>query len=193
MLSCPPHTTHKLQPLDRSFMKHFKAAFSEASVKWMRMNPGAKITDYDISGLVSSAFTKAARLEIAQSGFKCTGIFPLDRNIFCDLDYLTSIITDIPMEFEPSTVNNTLTCTTKQHLIASHPIAPSINPSTTSTLSKISLSSKSDTKSAITDVLHVLSPIPNIYQNRINTKSKKLKGLKSSLPHHMLSNSFLKM
>ena len=173
-------------------MKPFKAAFSEQSAKWMRMNPGAKITDYDISGLVSSAFTKDAQLEIAQSGFKCTGIFPLDRNIFCDL-YLPSMITDIPMEFEPSTANNTLTCTTQQHLIASNPIAPTTTPSTTSTLSKISLSSKSDTKSAITDVLHVLSPIPNVYQNRINTRSKKLKGVKSSLPLHMLSNSFLKM
>ena len=75
MLSCPPHTTHKLQLLDRSFMKPFKAAFSEASAKWVRMNPGAKLIDYDISGLVSSAFTKAARLEIAQSGFKCTAYF----------------------------------------------------------------------------------------------------------------------
>ena len=89
----------------------------------MRVNPGAKITDYDISGLVSSAFTKAAQLEIAQSGFKCAGIFPLGQNIVYDLDYLTSMITDISMEFEsyamndPSTANNTLTCTTQQHLI----------------------------------------------------------------------------
>ena len=70
--------THKLQPLARSFMKPFKAAFSKASTKWMQMNPGAKITDYDISGLVSSEFTKAAQIEISQSGFKYTGIFPLD-------------------------------------------------------------------------------------------------------------------
>ena len=121
--------------------------------------------------LAWSAFTKAAQLEIAQSGFKCTGIFPLDRNIFCDLDNLPSMITGIPIEFEPSTVNNTLTCTTQQHLIASNPIAPTTTP-ITSTLSKISVSSKSDTKSAITYVLHVLSPIPNVYQNRINTRSK---------------------
>ena len=45
MLSCSPHISHKLKPLDRSFMKPFNAAFSEASAKWMRMNPGAKITD----------------------------------------------------------------------------------------------------------------------------------------------------
>ena len=41
MLNCPPHTTHQLQPLDRSFMKPFKTAFSETSAKWVQMNPGA--------------------------------------------------------------------------------------------------------------------------------------------------------
>ncbi|CAK1578440.1 unnamed protein product [Parnassius mnemosyne] len=30
MLSTPPHTTHKLQPLDRVFMKPFKDAYFEA-------------------------------------------------------------------------------------------------------------------------------------------------------------------
>jgi len=40
----------------------------------MRQNPGARIIDYDIAALIDSSFTKAARLEIAQNGFKCTGI-----------------------------------------------------------------------------------------------------------------------
>ena len=137
MLSYLIHTTHKLQQLDRSFMKPFKAAFSEASTKWMRMNPGAKITDYDISGQVSSAFTKAARLEIAQSGLKCTGIFPLGRNIFSNLDYLQSMKTDIPMEFEPSIANNNLICITQQHLITSNPKPSATSTSTTASLSKL--------------------------------------------------------
>ena len=75
MLSTPPHTTHKLQPLDRTFFKPFKSAYASASAIWMRQNPGATITDYDIAALVASSFTKAARLEIAQNGFKCTGIY----------------------------------------------------------------------------------------------------------------------
>jgi len=74
MLSTPPHTTHKLQPLDRTFFKPFKSAYASACAVWMRQNPGARITDYDIAALVDSSFTKAARLEIAQNGFKCTGI-----------------------------------------------------------------------------------------------------------------------
>ncbi|KAJ8942136.1 hypothetical protein NQ318_021644 [Aromia moschata] len=36
MISTPPHTTHKLQPLDRPFMKPFKDAYYEACGLWMR-------------------------------------------------------------------------------------------------------------------------------------------------------------
>lgn len=78
MLSTPPQTTHKLQPLDRVFFKPFKSAFGSASAMWMIQNPGARITDYDIAALVNSAFVKAARLEIAQNGFKCTVIHPIE-------------------------------------------------------------------------------------------------------------------
>ena len=97
------------------------------------------------------------------------------------------------MEFEPSTANNTLTCTTQQHLITSNPISPTTTPFTTVTFSKISLSSNSDSKSAITNVLHVLSPIPNVYQNRINTRSKKTERSEVLTSSPYVSNSFLKM
>lgn len=88
MLSTPPHTTHKLQPLDRVFFKPFKQAYGSASASWMRQNPGARLTVYDVAELTNIAFTKAARLEIAQSGFRCTGIQPFNRNMFSDLDFL---------------------------------------------------------------------------------------------------------
>ncbi|XP_052752615.1 uncharacterized protein LOC128201064 [Galleria mellonella] len=98
MISTPPHTTHKVKPLDRVFFKPFKSAFGSASAMWMRQNPGARITDYDIAALVNSAFVKAARLEIAQNGFKCTGIYPFNREIFSDLDFLPSLMTNIEQE-----------------------------------------------------------------------------------------------
>lgn len=98
LLSTPPHTTHKLQPLDRSFMKPFKNAYHERCGVWMRANAGARLTDYDIAGLVAEAFKKVARLEIAEAGFRCTGIHPFDKNIFTDLDYLPSYITNIPLD-----------------------------------------------------------------------------------------------
>lgn len=100
LLSTPPHTTHKLQPLDRSFMKPFKNAYNERCGMWMRANAGARLTEYDIAGLVAEAFKKVARYEIAEAGFRCTGIHPFNINIFTDLDYLPSDITNIPLDNE---------------------------------------------------------------------------------------------
>jgi len=82
MLSTPPHTTHKLQTLDRVFFKPFKQAYGSASASWMRQNLGVRLTEYDVAGLLNIAFTKVARLEIAQNGFRCTGIQPFDCEIF---------------------------------------------------------------------------------------------------------------
>ena len=95
MLSTPPHTTHKLQPLDRSFMKPFKGAYAEACSFWMRKNPGVRINEYNISELVSTSYSRICRLEIAQKGFACTGIHPFDSEIFSDLDFLPSRMTDV--------------------------------------------------------------------------------------------------
>jgi len=62
MLSTPPHTTHKLQTLDRVLFKPFKQAYGSASTSWMRQNLGARLTEYDVAGLLNITFTKVARL-----------------------------------------------------------------------------------------------------------------------------------
>ena len=110
MLSTPPHTTHKLQPLDRVFFKPFKEAYGSASASWMRQNPGDRLTEYDVVGLVNTAFTKVARPEIAQNGFRCTGIQPFHREIFSDLDFLGSALTDIPLIENQAEQSTTQVC-----------------------------------------------------------------------------------
>ena len=97
MLSTPPHTTHKLQPLDQVFFKPFKQGYGSASALWMRQNPGAWLTEYDVAELVNTAFTKVARFEMAQNGFHCTRIQPFHREIFSDLDFLGSALMAIPL------------------------------------------------------------------------------------------------
>lgn len=96
MLSLPPHCTHKLQPLDRTVMKPFKDAYNEAASRWMRQNPFMRITDYEIAGLVNEAFTKICRMDLAKNGFTCSGIYPFNRQIFTDLDFIASDGLDIP-------------------------------------------------------------------------------------------------
>ena len=43
LLPLPPHTTHKLQPLDRATFKPLRSYFNNACQKWMRNNPRRRI------------------------------------------------------------------------------------------------------------------------------------------------------
>ena len=159
MLSTPPHTTHKLQPLDRTFFKPFKAAFATASASWMRRNPAARITDYDIAALVSEAFSKAARLDIAQNGFKCTGIYPFNPNIFTEVDFLPSAMTDITQNIASNKNNN-------QDPVA-HVSSPV--PST----SRAFLETEPVPSTSAADLLNELSPLPDGSRKRLVVRARK--------------------
>lgn len=74
MLSFPAHTTHRLQPLDRSFFKSLKTNYNEASSSWLRTNPGNKIKQTTVSELLEIAYSKSVRMDIALNGFMSTGI-----------------------------------------------------------------------------------------------------------------------
>ena len=43
LLSLPPQTAHKLQPLDRGFFKPLKTFFNQACMRWMRNHSGRQI------------------------------------------------------------------------------------------------------------------------------------------------------
>eukprot|EP00745_Piridium_sociabile_P012380 TRINITY_DN190907_c0_g1_i1.p1 TRINITY_DN190907_c0_g1~~TRINITY_DN190907_c0_g1_i1.p1 ORF type:complete len:178 (-),score=23.43 TRINITY_DN190907_c0_g1_i1:26-559(-) len=42
MLSLPPHSTHRLQPLDVSFFKPLQSFYIQEQETWLRTNPGRK-------------------------------------------------------------------------------------------------------------------------------------------------------
>ena len=45
MITLPPHCTHTMQPLDRSFFKPLKSAYNRAADSWMSQNKGRRIND----------------------------------------------------------------------------------------------------------------------------------------------------
>lgn len=61
----------------------------------MRSNPAVRISEYEIAGLVASAFNQVSRMDIAVNGFRCTCIHPFDRNVFSDSDFIDSHMTDV--------------------------------------------------------------------------------------------------
>lgn len=94
LLSFPPHTSHRLQPLDVSVYGPFKKHYFTAADNWLISNPGKTITIYDIPTLVNTAFINAMTPTNIVSGFKATGVMPFNENIFQDEDFLSSFVTD---------------------------------------------------------------------------------------------------
>ena len=82
VLTLPPHCSHKLQPLAVFVFGPFKTYFSAAVNSALLEKPGVPITIYDIARLVNSANERAVTPSNIISGFKKTGIFPFDKNIF---------------------------------------------------------------------------------------------------------------
>ena len=44
----PPHSNHKIQPLDKSFSPPSKTFYCQDIEKWLRSNPGRVVTVYQI-------------------------------------------------------------------------------------------------------------------------------------------------
>lgn len=106
LLTFPPHTSHKLQPLDRTVYGPLKSFYNEAANSWMLSHPGRPISLYDVAEIVGKAYPRAFTNSNICSGFKVTGIVPLDENIFTDDEFLTSYVTDRPCEVATGPLNN---------------------------------------------------------------------------------------
>lgn len=78
LLSIPPHTSHRLQPLDLTFYGPLKGTFGRECDLFMRINAYQKITHYHLANLFNKAYLKTATMEKAISGFRAAGIWPLD-------------------------------------------------------------------------------------------------------------------
>lgn len=81
----PPHSTHRLQPLDVSVFRPLASYYSTAIDDYARTSFGfSRVTKQTFWSLFWPAWQKGVRKETILSGFKKTGIWPLDPAIVLD-------------------------------------------------------------------------------------------------------------
>lgn len=97
IVTLPPHTSNKTQPLDLSVFGPLKTYFNDEANSWMLAHPGKCVTIYQMADLIGKAWLKSATPTNIISGFKQSGIWPLDRNVFGSEMFLPSSVTDRPL------------------------------------------------------------------------------------------------
>ena len=98
MLSVPPHTTHRLQPLDRTVYGPLSAYYEQAIDAFQKSHPSRRIQITDMAFLFGQAYQKACAIANATSGFAKCGISPYNSNIFNDDEFAPSAVTDMPIQ-----------------------------------------------------------------------------------------------
>ncbi|KAJ4447655.1 uncharacterized protein [Periplaneta americana] len=102
LLTIPPHTSHKLQPLDVAVYGPFKPYYNKACDRWLINHPGQTLRIYDVAGLKGEAYPFAFTPNNIIKGFKSTGIMPFNDETFGEADFLCSSVTDRPLDQVPS-------------------------------------------------------------------------------------------
>lgn len=97
LLCFPPHCSHRLQPLDVSFFEPLSKYYEDVVRKWLRSNPGRAVTLFQISALFGETFIQSASMLTAINGFKKSGAWPIDMNVFTEVDFLPTDPTDIAL------------------------------------------------------------------------------------------------
>jgi hypothetical protein len=94
LLTLPPHSSHKLQPLDKGFCGPLETAYASEVEKWLVNHPGQGFTLFHVSGLFRAAYSKTATVAKADKAFAATGIFPFSPDAITEDESTASYVTE---------------------------------------------------------------------------------------------------
>ena len=192
MLTLPPHCTHKMQPLDRTFFKTLKCNYNRAADNWMTSNAAKRITIYEVAELFCKAYDKSAGIETARKGFETTGLWPYDDQKFTDEDFVAAEVTDEPVTtavqpaLDSAEVEQTLDCP--------EPSTPSTSASTvpvasTSTALAYTPSAECEPHPGLEEarkILNEMTPRPKLQSSRPRTRKAESAVILTSSPYKAL-------
>lgn len=102
----PPHTSHWLQPADRCLFKSLKSHWTTEGLSYTRGTGGKKCGKADFFTIFTPAWTRCSTVENIQSGFRSSGIFPVNSNAIPDIAYLPSLTSERPMPQQVENISN---------------------------------------------------------------------------------------
>jgi len=70
-------------------------------------NPARRISFYEMASLFGDAYEKTATIGKASSGFRSTGIWPDNTDVFDDTEFAPSSVTDKPLASATDVIDNT--------------------------------------------------------------------------------------
>ena len=94
VLAIPGHTSHVLQPLDSTPFANFKTNWNLKLTDYLFHNVGCAMPKQDFWIPFWPAWRKSMTVAAVQSGFRKTGIFPINRNMIKQSDLGPSAVTD---------------------------------------------------------------------------------------------------
>ena len=100
IVTLPPHTTDKLQPLDVSVFGPFKTYMRGQLNDYALMHPNKHITEHMLPEFASNAWNSACTPNNVLSGFRATGILPINCHIFADEAFVGAQVTERPAPSE---------------------------------------------------------------------------------------------
>ena len=100
VFALPPHTTHALQPLDKSFFKPLKSKWDQLAQKMFRLDP-QNVSRSNFLKLFNECWMAVTTVSNAQSGFRSCGIVPFDPSVLSKDVFQPSLATERPFVRSP--------------------------------------------------------------------------------------------
>ncbi|XP_069112283.1 tigger transposable element-derived protein 6-like [Argopecten irradians] len=158
----PPHTTHMLQPLDRSVFGPFNRAYNQACSEFLAESAYHVVNKGSFPQLFKKAWDVGVSPNNIVSGFKACGIVPLNPQAVPAAAYQPSVATDLPHKSDnriPIATTATSTSPMSSVPVTVSSLASSVHvvPSVSST----AISSDSNTRVSTTTASTSSMPFPS--------------------------------
>ncbi|KAM3965936.1 uncharacterized protein ACR2FA_012786 [Aphomia sociella] len=145
MLSLPPHTSHRMQPLDHTFFGPLKAMYKKECDLFLKNRISEKITPYDVAAILNKAYSTVASINKGESRFRASGIVPYNPNVFTEEDFTAAeVLTQSDVIIQDTSIIIPSTSSPTEAILSTSSAAIHRMPSTSS----IAVDSISSTSSA---------------------------------------------